>query len=186
MAFDTAHETGTHDEPDSMFVSAEVRADHDYIIDDEGGVRFLYDPLEDFTHACLEIKPDGVIARWQYPNGQLNDSRKHDQVSCVKTGKNKSQAMCFLNPTLTDTNERLEPTYRAELSFVSNHFPPKFPYGSTVWLKPPWTAVPTSTDQESAASELGSSRGDPEVTSQSQEQRRETNASHGLGDHVTM
>jgi len=92
--------------------------------------------------------------------------------------------MCFLNPAPTGTNDRLEPTYRAELSFVSNYFPPKFPDGSTVWLRPPWTAVPASADQQSTASEPGSSQGEPEVTSQSQEQRRENNASHVLGDYV--
>ena len=167
-----------------MFVSAEVWANHDYIIDDKGGIRFLYDPVEDVTHACLEIKPDGVIACWQYPDSQLNDSRKHDQFSCIKTGKNGSQAICFLEPTLTGTNDRLEPTYRAELSFVSNYFPPKYPDGSTVWLKAPWTAVPASADQEADASEPGSSQGDPEVTSQSQELKRENNTNDGLNVFV--
>jgi len=148
-----------------MIVSAKVRTGHDYIIDDQGRVRFFHLRLEDVTHASLEIKPDEVIARWQYPDSQLNNSLECEQIDCIKTDEKGSHAVCFLDPTSTRAKERPERTctYRARLSFVSGYFNTGCPVGSTGWLRPPGTTVRPSTDQESAESELGSSKGEPEV-----------------------
>ena len=148
LNFNTAHETGTHNEPESVYHDAQYREGLDYAINDKGEVHFLSEvPPEEVRHACLEVLPDGVTARWQHFNCLPADSRGWDQISYIQTDDNGSYAVCFLDSKPTGENG----TYRAEYSFVSRYHKTEHPAGSIFWLRPPATTIPPRTDQQSAA-----------------------------------
>jgi hypothetical protein len=140
LNFNKAHKTGIHDEPDSVYHTAQYREDVNYTIDDRGEVRVLgtVPPPEELRHACLEVLPDGVTARWQHLKCLPADSRGWDQISYIQTDDNGSYAVCFLDSTPTGEND----TYRAKYSFVSRYHQTEHPAGSIVWLKSPATTIP--------------------------------------------
>jgi len=126
-----------------------------------------FPPPEKLPHACVEVLPDGVTARWQHFNCLPADSRGWDQISYIQTDDKGSYAVCLLDSTLTGWNSRGEPTYRAKDSFVSQYHKTKHPAGSIYWLKPPATTIPPSTDQQSAIPQNRSRKGGSEVTEHS-------------------
>jgi hypothetical protein len=87
MTFNTAHQTGTHNESDSVYFDAKYREDFVYTIDDNGEIHCDDEiPPEEVPHACLEVMRDAdeVTGRWQHPDCFPADSRGYDQISYIQ------------------------------------------------------------------------------------------------------